>query len=62
MKKFKKDDVVKLKTDSPEMTVESFTRNMLTNEYNEDRIRCTWFDEGRVKSECFDADALVKVR
>ena len=49
---FKVDDVVRLKSGSPEMTIANI---------KEDDIGCTWFQDNIFKSYIFDKKMLIKV-
>ena len=62
MEKIVKGDVVKLKSGSPKMTVEETSRwDAAKGIYDEECIRCTWFQDDEVISKYFDASALEKV-
>ena len=61
MERVNKGDVVILKSGSPKMTVENINRwDALKGIYEEEWIRCTWFQEDELMSEYFNISALEK--
>ncbi|MDN3668150.1 DUF2158 domain-containing protein [Echinicola jeungdonensis] len=60
MEKFKKGDIVKLKSGGPKMTVEEFQWNPYKNNYDKEKLQCTWFKEDIKYSEIFESAALEK--
>lgn len=50
---FKAGDVVRLKSGSPEMTIDGFTWNQTKDEYYSDRVDCIWFDGKTLVKQSF---------
>ena len=62
MERINKGDIVILKSGSPKMTVEVINRwDANKGIYDEEWIRCTWFQGDELFSEYFNIDALEKV-
>lgn len=58
--KFKKGDVVQLKSGGQKMTVESYSWNDHTKSYRDDKVDCVWFVGATLKRESF-FDYLLKL-
>jgi uncharacterized protein YodC (DUF2158 family) len=55
MRKFKSGDTVRLKSGGPLMTVHDYH----TNNPDDKRLTCTWFDNKEIKSATFLEDVLI---
>ena len=59
--KFKVGDIVRLKSGSPNMTVEELERPMFATPGTHTTVRCTWFAGKRHQTASFELDAIELV-
>lgn len=58
MTKFKKGDVVILKSGGQEMTIDTFVWNPVTKTPYENKVECVWFVGKKLKREAFYIESL----
>lgn len=55
MRKFKTGDIVSLKSGGPDMTVQNYH----SEDVNDKRLTCMWFDNSEMRASTFLEDQLV---